>query len=243
MPLPTTGVGPTAAPPNFSTSIVGYWRLDEASGSRADSSGNGNTLTDNNTVLSGTGKVSATAADFESTNTEWLSRADQASFEIGTSSWSCLGWINLESAASGNRMMILSKFGWGGLIRGYYLAVDNAAQQLYCITTDATNPALLQHSASLSTATWYFVAAGYDASVKKCWISLNGATREQGSAAGTAPTVQDDTFTFRLGHVSGGGASQYFDGLMEQWGFWVGRVLTDAEITYAYNGGNGRQLF
>ena len=48
----------------LSTNLVAYYRLTEASGSRADSSGNGYTLTDNNTVGSRAGKVGANAALF-----------------------------------------------------------------------------------------------------------------------------------------------------------------------------------
>ena len=66
--------------------LVAYWRLDETSGSRLDSSGNGHTLTDNNTVTSGAGKV-GTAAVFTRASSERLSRADQPAFEVGAASW------------------------------------------------------------------------------------------------------------------------------------------------------------
>jgi len=46
----------------LTTSLVSWWDLDEASGARADSHGV-NTLTDNNTVTSATGIVSASAGD------------------------------------------------------------------------------------------------------------------------------------------------------------------------------------
>ena len=37
------------------TNLEAYYSLEEASGTRADASGNGNTLTDNNTVTAGYG--------------------------------------------------------------------------------------------------------------------------------------------------------------------------------------------
>ena len=53
------------------TSLVSYYELEETSGERADSHGS-DTLTDNNTVTSGTG-IQGDAAVFVSTNSEYLS--------------------------------------------------------------------------------------------------------------------------------------------------------------------------
>jgi len=57
------GIGiPATDGSDLTTSLISWWDLDETSGSRADSHGS-NTLTDNNTVTSAAGNVSASSSD------------------------------------------------------------------------------------------------------------------------------------------------------------------------------------
>ena len=212
--------------------------MDEASGDAIDSSGNGRNLTDTNTVGSGTGKVAATARDFELTNAEYFTRADEAAFEVGTQSYTACGWINLESTPASTRI-IMSKYdisanlGW----RLYTDAGNNFAVRM----KDAVEINTVTHSTVLSNGTWYFVAGGWDAAQTKAWASINAGTREHGSA-GTM-NLADATYSFRIGREVNGSAGTYWDGLLEQWGLWIGRLLTDAELAYIYNAGVGRILF
>ena len=80
--------------------LISYWKLDETSdGSGAvtrNDSHSTNHLTDNNTTASGTGKINA-GVDFERTNSEYLSRADNASLSP-TSDISFNFWVNFENA-------------------------------------------------------------------------------------------------------------------------------------------------
>lgn len=238
MQLLGAGVGSSA--PNFAPSLVGYWRLDEASGNALDYSGNSLTLTDTNTVLSGTGKVSATARDFEVSATEYFTRADEAAFEAGSQSWSACGWINLESTPASYRVL-MSKFDISAN-RGWRVDTQNPNNQLHINCLDGTNVGVLTHSQTLSLATWYFVAGGWDAVQLKAWASVNAGTREHSAATG-GMALADATYAFRIGHQVNGSAGTYMDGLMEQWGLWIGRLLSDAELTYIYNSGTGRVLF
>ena len=52
------------------TGLSDYWKLNEVSGTRADSTANAQTLTDNNTVTSNPGHVSTPAAQFTAANSE-----------------------------------------------------------------------------------------------------------------------------------------------------------------------------
>ena len=78
---------------NFSSSLfddlVAYWNLNETSGDRADATGNGHTLTDNNTVGYATGKIN-NAASFVAANSGYLSIADPFYYNEIT----ICGWIN-----------------------------------------------------------------------------------------------------------------------------------------------------
>ncbi|MDP3986035.1 MAG: LamG-like jellyroll fold domain-containing protein [Candidatus Veblenbacteria bacterium] len=94
----------------------GVWHLNEASSTRVDSSGNGNDMTDNNTVLSAAGKLAGNGADFETSVPEYLSRTD-ANLSAGfpgkngttpaalTVSW----WFKLESFVTTNVMNMIAK--------------------------------------------------------------------------------------------------------------------------------------
>ena len=61
---------------DYDSYLKAVWAMEETSGTRADSV-NSHDLTDNNTVLYGTGKY-GNAADFDLANVEYLSVADHA---------------------------------------------------------------------------------------------------------------------------------------------------------------------
>ena len=83
----------STTPSDLLTSLVGFWTLDEVSGARLDSSGNGSTLTDNNTVASTTGKIGL-AAVFQAGVSEFLSRSDNAFLSAGiNTSFTIDGWV------------------------------------------------------------------------------------------------------------------------------------------------------
>jgi len=83
--------------------LRGLWLMEETSGSRADASGEGNTLTDNNTVdSSADSQEGSRSADFESTNSEYLSIADasQSNLDI-TGDMTVAAWIKAETITNG----------------------------------------------------------------------------------------------------------------------------------------------
>ena len=77
--------------------VVGYWLLDEASGTRVDKTPNGNDLTDNNTVTQGTGHEGGSdkCAYFTRANNEYLSRAAASCVGLdGMSNLTISFWFN-----------------------------------------------------------------------------------------------------------------------------------------------------
>jgi hypothetical protein len=95
----------------------GVWHLQEASSTRYDSTSNNNDLTDNNTVGTTTGKF-GTAADFVSSNSEYLNISDgsQTGLDI-SSTLSYSAWINVDS--DGVRASVISKWVGTGSQRGF----------------------------------------------------------------------------------------------------------------------------
>lgn len=201
----------------LSDNLEAFWKLGEASGSRADSSGNSRTLTDNNSVGQATGKV-GNAAQFNAASSRYLSAADAAWCSFGNESFTVAGWIYLDSA-------------------GAEAAVLGKNTEWRCTVTTGRRPRLvlpstsLSYSAALSLSTWYFVVWQYDAAADLIRIGVNNGTPE---TAADSTGATDGTNELRVGRQG----SAYFDGRIDALGIWR-RVLSAAEITQLYNSGNG----
>lgn len=210
-------------------SIVARWKLDEASGNRADSVGS-NTLTDNNTVTAGTGQFSTNAADFELANTEYLSIADNAALSI-TGKLTCSTWIKLESDTA--NMCLLGKWDTGGAGRSYLFFYDggNTRFDFQNSNNGNDNGSIARVTWDAATATWYHVAVVYDTDGSAKFY-VNGA--QQGSTVtGLNTSIFDGTAAVNVG--AWGGGNNPYDGLMEDMIVWGGVALSGAEITSLYN--------
>lgn len=213
-----------------------YWKLDETSGTRYDSTANDNDLTDNNSVLYGTGKQS-NAADFELSNSEYLSIADNAYLSFGDEDFSIVAWVKLESSTEYGG--IATKYDYGNADREYTLYYNNSNTKFaFGVSGDGTASTHVTANTfgAASLATWYFVAAYHDATANKIGISVNaGAFDTANHTAG----CNDNVSTFLLGGVLSSSAhAQKLDGLLDEVGVW-NRVLSAAEIGLLYNGGSG----
>lgn len=209
-------------------SLVAYWKFDEASGTRVDSTGRGNSLTDNNTVTSAAGKV-GNAAEFVTANSEFLSRSSTADLQPGTGSFTIAGWFR--AATVTGDFGILGK--WGPFADREYL-FDLFNGDLYWLVDNGS--AIHSVIRPVAINTWYFAVGIYDAGASQISLTLN-----QGAAATAAHTggAHVTSEPFEIGRYAGG---RYFNGLMDEWGFWK-RLLTAAEQTQLFNGGSGTTLF
>lgn len=223
---------PPAEPPDLLTGLVAYWKLDEASGNRADSVG-ANTLTDNNTVTSTTGKVGS-AADFEVDNSESLSISDNAVLSMGNIDFTLAGWVMLDTKTA--IRAVIAKYTTVGNQREYMVRYESATDRfVFRVSADGVNNTAVSadNLGSPSTDAWYFIVAWHDAAADTINIQVNnGAANSTAHATG----VLDGTSVFYLGSREG---TDFFDGLIDETGLWK-RALTAAERAYLYNGGAGR---
>lgn len=217
------------------TNLISFWELEEASGTRNDSHGT-NHLTDNNTVTQTTGKV-GNAAQFTAANSEYFSIADNASLSTGDGLYSIAAWCYLASKTAGR--MIASKMNFSGTQTEYALYYDNGPDR-FRFGVNSSTAASFQSAinatalGSPSTATWYFVVAWIDGTNAN--IQINDGTID--SVSHPYATGRDSAEIFNIGNFGGTGGL-YWDGLIDQLGFWK-RVLTSDERTFLYNSGNGR---
>lgn len=213
--------------------LVSFWELEESSDgsapvTREDAHGT-NDLTDNNTTPSTTGKV-GNCCDFERGNSERLSIADNTDLSTGNIDFTANFWINGETL---DQNPILGKWQWGGSGQNEWVAwTQTDAKPQFSVSSTGSNTVTVSWGSALSTATWYMITCWHDATADKIYITVNA----NATPAETAHTlgVFDGTREFAIG----GSASNFFDGLIDQVGFWK-RVLTSDERTSLYNSGNG----
>lgn len=197
--------------------LEAFWKLDEASGSRADSSGNSRTLTDNNTVTQATGKV-GNAAQFTAANSEYLSAADAAWCSFGNESFTVAAWIYIDSAAAEGAVV--------GKNTEWRCTITTGRKARLTLPSTALN-----HADTLSLSTWYHVVWQYDAAADLIRIYVNAGTP---TTTSDTTGATDSTNELRLGRQG----SAYYDGRIDAVGIWR-RALSADEITTLYNSGNG----
>lgn len=209
--------------------LVGYWPLDEVSSVRYDATST-NDLTDNNTVLYGTG-VNGNAADFENAATEYLSITDavQVNLDFSTAfSWS--GWVRPESSGTGlNDQPLVSKFGSPQM--GWFFGISGTVGRVG-ISSNGSSYTHRYFPYDYPTYTWSYLSLTYNAGTVKIYI--NGALSSTSTAFPS--TIFNNNIPFMLGWEINHPAS--FDGLLDEVGVWS-RALTAEEVQALYNEGEG----
>ena len=215
--------------------LVGYWDFEEGIGASAnDSSDSNNDLTLVSTPAWSTGNPSvytAGALDFESGSSQYGYAADSTSLSI-TSNLTITSWIKPESVTASTLFDIAGK--WDGTNESYLLAQFGDEIRMY---VDSSSNYKTTDAANLSTATWYYVAAVYNASAQTVTIYINGIDTT-GTVTGTIPTsIGDDAGRFHIGaEDSTTTAANFYDGIVDEPRLY-NRLLSAAEIRYLYNHG------
>jgi len=214
------------------TNMEAWWSLEEASGTRVDAHGS-NDLTDNNTVGQGAGKV-GNCADFEKSNNEYLSIADNASLSFGNEDFSICCWVKLESKASD--MIMVGKWVVSGNQKAYLIGYSSGLDRfVFQISSDGSAETTQAANAlgSPSTGTWYFIVVEHDSVNNTISIQVNNGTENGKSYSGGC---FDNTAAFMLGAFGTG--SGHFDGLIDEVAVFRSTLSQNARDVL-YNGGNG----
>lgn len=232
------GVGsghPSSGQSSLLASLISHWKMDEASGDATDSHGS-NTLTDNATVTTAAGKL-GTARQFTAANTEFLSRASNATLQAGDIDFTFAAWVYLDSV--GTNRVILAKDGNTAGQREYNIDYLGATQRFRFYGFTATDSAKITVASALgapSVSTWYFVVAWHDSAGDTVNIQVNNGTVDSTATTGALQAASNGEF--RIGARSYPGFVEPFDGRIDSVSFWK-RVLTSDERTALYNGGSG----
>lgn len=212
--------------------LVAYWDMGEASGNAIDVHDDNDLTETNGTIGSAAGKV-GNCRDFEAGDTEYFTLADNADLSTGDIDFTWQVWFNAETLAN---FPVLFNKGVSSGTREYVLFYNTSTSRLNFIvqgTAGAESTAVANNAGALSTGTWYCVHCWHDSVNNEIGIAVNAGTPDTDPhTAG----VLDGAGAFSIG--SSPSQSLYFDGLIDEVGFWK-RVLTSGERTSLYNSGNG----
>ena len=205
------------------TGLAFCFPLGESNGIRRDKVG-AYELTDNATVTQGAG-VQGQAALFTAANSEYLSAASIAAYQI-TGDTSITYWVNEINSTT---HCAYSKY--GGTQNEYIAQITNLVPiwAMYVGGTAYTatwSPAIL-------AGEWRFIHMYVDNTAKIIGIQVDNATPVTTSYTGT-PNASNSPLT--VGNFNTVG--RYLNGRLWQFSKW-NRVLTALELSNLYNGGNG----
>jgi hypothetical protein len=230
----------------WNTNFKGVWHMEEASGTRVDSTSNDNDLADNNTVTSGTGQID-TGADFELTNSERLTITDAAQTGLDLSTdFIFAGWFKVEQLPStaGTIFMLISKY-VDTTERSYIWYIetgDVTALNFYntgVVSRAVTNAAILEAG---DVGTMVHLAAKVDISGPTFTFFKNGAAVASTLTNSTATTIKNSTAGVGVGARLDATPVQYYDGIMDEL-YIVSNLYSDDWITTIYNNQSNPSTF
>ena len=230
--LPTKAA-PQNAPTNpGTTNLISWWALNETSGTRNDSHGT-NHLTDNNTVTYSSG-IKYNAGNFTSSNSEYLNINDNVAISTGNIDFSLCAWVYLLDTTATH--VIFSKTETSNYeIRLRYNSTSNRFTAALSSNGTTWNSTVTANTfGAISINTWYFICGQHDSVNDLLVINVN---KIKDTASANSSGSRDGTGPFFIGTLS---TSEYHDGYVDEAVFYK-KLLTDDEVDWLYNSGNGRE--
>jgi Concanavalin A-like lectin/glucanases superfamily len=221
-----TSTGGTSG--DINSNLVGYWKLDENSGTTANDSIGGNTGTlVNSPTWTTSGKING-AAQFVTTS--YINAGHAASLnDLATFTWSA--WVYPNSWGS-SVSYILAKISAGG--SGKFLRVDNGS--LLCEVTSSTTTAVAGGTLSLNQ--WQHVAMTFDSGTGVVTSYKNGIAI--GSGTGTPNFHSDAPYDLAIGN-NPNNTTRYFDGTIDDVRVY-NRALSPADVLTLYNSDSSEEI-
>lgn len=220
--------GPLELPDFPMAGLVAFWKLTDLT----DSSGNGNALTNNNSVTFGAGKV-GNAAEFDGSN--YLSANGSSDWVLGGNAGNG-ATVNFWMRRSGTQAAELMGNRNAGIYCPWAICLDSD-NTLRLLSNNGGAWAVTSGGAYGSTnipdATWVMVTIVRDAS-NLVTVFINGvADPDMTDVPAPTDSTPNDLFI-------GSGGDGSFEGKMDGIGVWD-RALTTPEIALLYNSGDGNE--
>lgn len=188
----------------LASQLRGHWNMASVDNAGAvyDQTGQGRTLTNNNTVTFGL-QTLFPHATFNATNSEYLSRADEAGLDITGNLW--LGcWVFFDTPGE-RAEYIMAKWGAAGS-RSYALLIQADGTLRFQISDDGTASATVD-STTVMSSNWYFVWGMYDSQTEYIYCGIDAAWWSSDS---NMAVIFNSNAPFTIG--SDGTPGNYLDG-------------------------------
>ena len=213
---------------SFPSGCAAYYKLDEASGSIMDATGNGNTLAPvgGGQTYSEAGVIN-TAILFAMDNSSSF-KAAVTPIDFSTD-FTVSAWVKTANAGNGYNVYFSSES--AGETAGMIAAIHNGTVFLYA---GGSGFGVLQGATSVADGAWHHVVVTFTTSHAIMYV--DGAVDTDFGAV-TPPATGILTGT-GIGSYSPGITGWNFDGTLDEIGLW-NRALTPAEVTALYNSGAG----
>lgn len=214
--------------------IIAFWKLGEASGTRADSIGS-NDLDDINTVTQNPGKI-GNAAQFTNANNEVLTHSDNSALSTGDIDFTAGAWVYLDNKST--LQLIVAKWGTGDSNHEWLLAYHSGRDRFYFrVSADGGevngDTVDADELGSPSVEAWYFILVWHDSANDTINIQINdGPIDSKAYALGLAD--KDGEFSIGGNPTPGDALDGRVDAVL-----WAKAILTQLERTQIHNAGNG----
>ncbi len=202
---------------NFAPGPVGYWKMDERSGtSAADSSGNGLTGTLTSGPTYSAGKYGS-GVNFDGSD-DYITVADNSSLE-GFRAMTVCGWgkLNGYDATDGSVIAAKSVTAVGASVSDPYslwnLAVDTTGKVLFAVSTGSVSSrVLLTSTNTVSLNAWHYICGTYDGTTVRAYI--DGVVDP--TTASTTLQVGTNAIDVRIGAYKGSGYPDVWNGTLDE---------------------------
>lgn len=212
------------------TGLVSLWN---ETGTVTEDIHGSNTLTNFNTVTTGTGKI-GTGSDFEASSSQYLRINDgsQSGLDV-TTQFSLCFWMNFETASV---PMFIRKYGGAG-VRSYLFEFTGTDTLTFRATLSGDGTAGDTRSSTTTVTpgngTYHHYGMSYNAGTIKYYYD---GSQLGSDVTSSVTSIFSSSANFFLG--SSNGTGQYIDGVLNQTAFWnVEKSATD--FSDIYNGGSG----
>lgn len=223
----------TAASNGLLTGLESYWKLDEASGTLADSHGSKDSVTESNITYSATGIIN-NAIDYESTNSSYTYFGQFTGY--GSSARSVSAWVNLESVTVVRQRLV--HFASSTTLAG------GPAASLYVNTSGQWEAAVggtpfdgIITGSSAGTGSFVHLVLTYDSS-DNMEFYVDGVS--QGTVSGVTGSSPADPYLY-IGCYNPT-IGQFTDGIIDEVGIWS-RELSSGDVTTLNNGGSALSYY
>ena len=209
---------------SLTNNLLAFYKLDDLT----DSSGNGNTLTNNGDVTFSSGKL-GNAAVFNGGN--YLSNAN---FTLnGAEAATCSVWF--KGPEQGGQKIIISKWNeWG--VSSQFVITKSSLDDIRLLLLNQDGSYVEANAGSFIVDQWNHATFAYNGSEVKFF--LNGNLQDTQSFSGGLLTSDA---MFAIGTSQEGLGSQEWAGQIDAVGIW-NRALSDAEVAELYNSGAGYEI-